>query len=97
MFALYIQGLHALDVARTAGDAEGISVSRSVINFQIEPTAEATEFVGRWLDINKLQVSEPNVTVGPRHAMVGPDGVRTDSILFASPHAKAKLVLAIVV
>jgi hypothetical protein len=26
MFTLYIQGLHALDVARTAKDAEGISV-----------------------------------------------------------------------
>jgi hypothetical protein len=39
MFTLYIQGLYALDVAKTAKDAEGISVNRSVINFQIEPTA----------------------------------------------------------
>jgi hypothetical protein len=95
MFTLYIQGLHGLDVARTAKDAEAISVGRSVINFQIEPTAEAIKFVGRWLDMNKLRVNEPNVPIGPRHAMVDPDGVRTDSILFAGPRANAKLVLAI--
>jgi hypothetical protein len=95
MFTLYIQGLHALDVARTAKDAEGISVNRSVINFQIEPAAEAIKFVGRWLDINKLLVSEPNVTVGPRHTMVDPDGVRTEAILLATPHAPASHVLAI--
>src|SRR6202521_319975 len=47
MFSLYIQGLHALEVAKTAKDAEGISVNRSVIDFQIEPTPEATKFVGR--------------------------------------------------
>jgi hypothetical protein len=73
MFTLYIQGLHALDVAKTAKDAEGISVNRSVIDFQIESTAEAIKFVGRWLDVSKLRVSEPNVTVGPRHTMVDPD------------------------
>ena len=95
MFTLYIQGLHALDVAKRVKDAEGISINRSVINFQIEPTAEAIKFVGRWLDINKLRVSEPNATVGPRHTMVDPDGVRTDAILVASPHANAKHVLAI--
>src|SRR5260370_38215581 len=95
MFTLYIQGLHALDVAKTAKDAEGISVNRSVINFQIEPTAEAIKFVGRWLDINKLRVIEPNVTVGPRHTMVNPDGVRTDAILVATPLADTKHVLAI--
>ncbi len=95
MFTLYIQGLHALDVAKTAKDAEGISVNRSVINFQIEPTPEAIKFVGRWLDINKLRVSEPNVTVGPRLTMVDPDGVKTDAILVASPYANAKHVLAI--
>jgi hypothetical protein len=69
---------------------EGISVDRSVINFQIEPTAEAIKFVGRWLDINKLKVSDPNVTVGPRHTMVDPDGVRTDAILLATPHTNTK-------
>lgn len=95
MFTLYIQGLYALDVAKTAKDAEGISVNRSVINFQIEPTAEAIKFVGQWLDINKLRVSEPDVTVGPRHTLVDPDGVKTDAILVASPHANAKHVLAI--
>jgi hypothetical protein len=72
MFTLYIQGLHALDVAKTAKDAERISANRSVINFQIEPAAEAIKFVGRWLDINKLRVSEPNAIVGPRHTMVIP-------------------------
>jgi hypothetical protein len=95
MFTLYIQGLQALDVAKTAKDAEGISANRSVINFQIEPSAEAIKFVGRWLDINKLRVSEPNVTVGPRHTMVDPDGLTTDAVLVASPHANAKHVLAI--
>jgi hypothetical protein len=95
MFTLYIQGLHALDVAKTAKDAEAISLNRSVIDFQIEPTAEAIKFVGRWLDINKLRVSEPNVTVGRRLTMVDPDGVRTDAILIASPHANVKHVLAI--
>ncbi len=92
MFTLYIRGLHALDVAKTARDAEGVSVSRSVIDFQIEPTAEAINFVGRWLDINKLRVSEPDATVGPRHLMVDPDGVRTDAILVASPHAMPRHV-----
>ena len=95
MFTLYIQGLHALDVAKTAKDVEAISINRSVIDFQIEPTAEAIKFVGRWLDINKLRVSEPNVTVGRRLTMVDPDGVRTDAILVASPHANVKHVLAI--
>ena len=95
IFSLYIQGLHALDVAKTAKDAEGTSVKRSVVDFQIEPTAGAIKFVGRWLDINRLRVSEPNVTVGPRHALVDPDGVRTDAILVASPHPDAKHVLAI--
>ena len=92
MFTLYIRGLHALDVAKTARDAEGVSVSRSVIDFQIEPTAEAINFVGRWLDINKLRVSEPDATVGPTHLMVDPDGVRTDAILVASPHAMPRRV-----
>ena len=35
------------------------------------------------------------MTVGPRHALVDPDGVRTDAILVASPHPDAKHVLAI--
>jgi hypothetical protein len=95
MFTLYIQGLHAFDVAKTAKDVEAISINRSVIDFQIEPTAEAIKFVGRWLDINKLRVSEPNVTVGRRLTMVDPDGVRADAILVASPHANVKHVLAI--
>jgi hypothetical protein len=94
MFTLYIQGLHALEVAKTARDADGVSVKRSVIDYQIQPTAEAIKFVGRWLDINKLRVSEPNATVGPRHTMVDPDGERTDAILVASPHP-TKHVLAI--
>jgi hypothetical protein len=47
--------------------------------FQGEP------FVGRWLDMNRLLVTEPNVTVGRD----------MHSILFASPHANAKLLLAI--
>jgi hypothetical protein len=95
MFSLYIQGLHALDVAKTAKDAEGISVKRSVVDFQIQPTAEAVKFVGRWLDIDKLRVSEPNATVGSRHTMIDLDGGRTDAILVASPHPNAKHVLAI--
>ena len=33
IFTLYIQGLHALDVANTTKDAENISVNRSVIDF----------------------------------------------------------------
>lgn len=95
MFSLYIQGLHALDIAKMAKDAEGISATRSVIDFQIQPTAEAIKFVGRWLDIYKLGVSEPNATVGPKHTIVDPDGVRSDAILVASPHPNAKHVLAI--
>jgi|SRR6266404_649981 hypothetical protein len=95
MFTLYIQGLNALDCAKTAKDAEGISLNRSVIDFQIEPTAEAIKFVGRWLDVNKIRVSEPNATVGPRHTMVDPDGVRSHAILVASPRADARHVLAI--
>ena len=95
MFSLYIQGLHALDVAKRAKNVEGVSVNRSVIDFQIEPTVEAIKFVGRWLDINKLRVREPNVTIGPRHTMVDPDGMRTDAILVASPLADTKHVLAI--
>jgi hypothetical protein len=95
MFTLYIQGLHALEVPKAVKDTEQISLNRSVISFQIDPTPEAIKFVGRWLDINKLRVSEPNVTVGPRHMMANPDGVRTDAILVASPHPNAKHVLAI--
>ena len=95
MFTVYIQGFHALDVAKTAKDTEGIYANRSLIDFRIEPATEAIKFVGRWLDINKLRVKEPSATVGPRHAMVDPDGVRTDAILVASPHASAKHVLAI--
>lgn len=95
MFTLYVQGLHALDVAKTAKDAEAISVNRSVIDLPIEATAEAIKFVGRWLDINKLRVSEPNATIGPRHAVVDPDGTSTDGILVASPHANGTHVLAI--
>jgi hypothetical protein len=94
-FTLYIQGLHALEAAKLAKDVEGISANRSVIDFQVEPTAEAIKFVGRWLDINRLRVSEPNMTVGPRHLMVDPDGVGTEAMLIASPHANATHVLAI--
>lgn len=95
MFTLYVQGLHALDAAKRAKDAERISSKRSVINFPIEPTAEAIKFVGRWLDINKLRVSEPNATVGPTHVMVDADGVRTNAILAASPHTNTNHLLAI--
>ena len=95
MFSLYIQGLHALDIAKTAKDSEGIAIRRSVIDFLIQPTADAIKFVGRWLDIKKLRVSEPNATVGPRHTMLDPDGGRIDAILAASPHSNTKHVLAI--
>jgi hypothetical protein len=95
LFSLYIQGLRALDVADPRKDAEGVSAKRSVIDFQIPRTAEAIKFVGRWLDIVKLRVSEPNATVGPRHAFVDPDGGRTDGILTASSHPNPTHVLAI--
>jgi hypothetical protein len=95
MFTLYIQGLHALDAAKKAKDAQGTSYNRSVIDFQIGPTPEAIKFVGRGLDKNKLRVSEPNAAIGPIHPMVDPDGVRTNAILVASPHANTRHVLAI--
>src|SRR5260221_11631154 len=95
MLTLYIQGLNALDCAKTAKDAEGISLNRSVIDFQIEPTAEAIKFVGRWLDVNKIRVSKPNATVGPNNTMVDPDAGRSHAILVASPRADARHVLAI--
>jgi hypothetical protein len=95
MFTLYIQGLHALDTAKTPKDAEGNSVARSVIDFHIEPMPEAVKFVGRWFDTNKLRVSDPNATIGPRQTAVDPDGVRADTVLVASPYADAKHVLVI--
>jgi hypothetical protein len=95
IFSLYIQGLHALDVAKEPKDSCGISIKRSVIEFPVQPTAEAIKFVGRWLDINKLQASEPNTNVGPNVPMVDPDGRRADGILVASPYPSATHVLAI--
>jgi hypothetical protein len=95
MFTLYVQGLHALDVAKRAKDAERISAKRSVINFPIGPTAEAIKFVGRWLAIDQLRISEPNVTVGPTHTLVDSTRTQTNAILVASPYANPKHVLAI--
>ncbi len=95
MFSLYIQGLHGLDVAKTVKDAAGWSAKRSVIDFQIQPSAETVKFVGRWLDVNKLRVSEPDATVGPVHILVDPDGVQTNAILLANPRPNTKHVLAI--
>jgi len=95
IFTLNIQGLHALDVAKKVKDVEGNSGKRSVLDFQIEPTPEAIKFVGRWLDVNKLRVSQPDATVGPKHWMVDPDGVKTNATLVASPQADTKHVLAI--
>ena len=95
MFSLYIQGLHALGVAIKAKDAEGISARRSVVDFPIQSEVEAIKFVGRWLDISKMQVSHPDAIVGPRHTMVDPDGVRNDAVLFASPHPNVRHVLAV--
>ena len=95
MFTLYIQGLHALDTAKTPRDDEGNSPDRSVIDFHIEPMPEAVKFVGRWFDVSKLRVSDPNVTLGPRQIAVDPDGVRVDTVLVASPYADAKHVLVI--
>jgi hypothetical protein len=95
LFSLCIQGLHALDVAKMPKDAAGGSDKRSVVDFQIEPTTEAIKFVGHWLDISKLRVSEPNAFVGPTHVVVDPDGVRANAFLVASPYPNAKHVLAI--
>jgi hypothetical protein len=95
MFSLCIQGLHALDTAKTPRDDEGNSVARSVIDFHIEPIPEAVKFVGRWFDMSKLLVSDPNATIGPRQTAVDPDGVRFDTVLVASPYADAKHVLVI--
>ncbi len=72
-----------------------MSVNRSVIDFPIDPTAEAIKFVGRWLDINKLRAGEPNATIGPRVPMVDPDRTWTNGVLPASPYANARHVLAI--
>jgi hypothetical protein len=95
MFSLCIQGVHALEVAKAAKDAERTSAKRAVIDFQVEPAAEAIKFVGRWLDINKLRVSEPGAMVGPRLAMLDPEGQRTEATLVASPYPDTKHVLAI--
>jgi hypothetical protein len=57
VFTLYVQVLHALDIAKTVKDAQGISASRSVIDLEIEPAPVAIKFDGRWLDINRLRVS----------------------------------------
>jgi hypothetical protein len=95
MFSLYIQGLHALEAATAAKDVERILVKRSVVDFEIQPTAEAVKFVGRWLDIYKLRVSEPNATVGPRHTLVDPDGALTIATLVASTQPDVKHVLAV--
>jgi hypothetical protein len=95
LFTLSIQGPHALEAASESRDADGIAAQRSVISFRLEQTPDAIKFVGRWLDINRMRVSEPDAIVGPRHAMLDPDGVRTDAILIANPNASAKHVLAI--
>jgi len=95
MFSLYIQGLHALDRVLADRDQQGLSPKRSVVDFQIDLATEAIKFVGRWLDINKIRVNEPNATVGPSHAMIDQDGVQMNSILIASPHGNPTHILAI--
>lgn len=95
IFTLNIQGLHALEVAKAAKDVEGNSAKRSVVDFQVEPTPESLKFVGRWLDINQMRVGEPNATVGPKHWMVDPDGVKTNATLVAGLQPDTKHVLAV--
>ncbi len=87
--------MRSLDVATKAKDAEGISAKRSVVDFPIQSEVEAIKFVGRWLDISKMQVSHPDAIVGPRHTMVDPGGVRNDAVLFASPYSNVRHVLAV--
>jgi hypothetical protein len=95
LFTLNIQGLPALKDANQSRDADAVAAERSVISFPFDRTPDAIKFVGRWLDINKIRVSEPDAVVGPRHPMLDPDGVRIDGILLANPKANTKHVLAI--
>jgi hypothetical protein len=95
LFSLYVQGLHALETANAINDVEGPSPKRAVIDFHTDPTPEAIKFVGRWLNVNKIRLREPNSTIGPSHRMIDPDGVQSNAILIASPHGNPTHVLAI--
>jgi hypothetical protein len=93
IFTLHIQGLAALHPASAVKDAT-TSIKHAVIEFTMEPPA-GVKFVGRWLDVNKMRFSNPTPTIGPTVTMQDPDGVRTNSIFVANPHANARHVLAI--
>ena len=95
LFTLNIQGSHALKAANQLRDADGIAAQRSVISFPFDHMPDAIKFVGRWLDVSKVRMSEPDAVVGPRHPMLDPDGVIIDGILLANPNANTKHVLAI--
>jgi hypothetical protein len=93
IFTLHIQGLAALHPASAVKDAT-TSVKRAVIEFTMEPPA-GVKFVGRWLDVNKMRFSNPTPTIGPTVTMQDPEGVMTNSIFVANPHANTRHVLAI--
>lgn len=92
MFSLQIQGLQAFDPADPSKDA-GKSVKRSVIDFPIDPPAEAIKFVGRWLDVGRMRFSNPTPTIGPEVAISEPDGTSLRGIMVASPYMNARHVL----
>jgi hypothetical protein len=93
IFSLLIQGLNALEIVDPVRDTR-FSPKRTSIEFAME-LPEAVKFVGRWLDVNSMRFSNPAPTIGPTVTMHDPDGVRTESIFVASPHAGARHVLAI--
>jgi hypothetical protein len=94
IFSLNIQGLSALNAAHPLKDV-GTSPKRTVIDFQIEPAAEAIKFVGRWFDVSNMRFSNPTPTIGPVVPTLDPQGVSLNAIFLASPHTNARHVLAV--
>jgi hypothetical protein len=94
IFSLNIQGLNALDAAHPVKDA-GCSSKRTVINFEVDATAEAIKFVGRWFDVSNMRFNNPTPTIGPIVPTLDPEGVSLNAIFLASPYTNARHVLAV--
>jgi hypothetical protein len=92
IFSLQIQGLQALDPAQSSRDA-GISQERAVVDFRIDPPAEAIKFVGRWFDVNAMRFSIRTPTIGPEVPTLDPDGSCLRGFMVASPYMNAHHVL----
>jgi hypothetical protein len=95
IFTIMIQGAQKFEPADAFKDI-GISPKRSVLNFQLDDSADGqtVKLVGRWFDVATMRFgADRQSVVGPTIIGKDPTGKLQNGFLLASPYANAQHVL----